>query len=154
MRENIFNRIAYRLWQFKQVLLPQLDQTEWQQALTDLHSDLAVKLQELKKSEKAHVLRVYMAIKQERALPESLKSELLRLALLHDIGKAVVPHGLVFKVMKVFCPIANTGHCIAGARFLRQKKVDRAIILKVLRHHDENSVDPVLRYFQEFDDRL
>lgn len=154
MIRQLWSRITYRLWQFKQVLLPQLDHQQWESAIASLSKPLQSQLQLLKKSEKAHVLRVYQAIKAERGLTESLRDELLQLALLHDIGKSITRHGIIFKVLKVIFPIANTQHCVAGAKFLRRHGVGRGMIDKVLRHHQKNVADPVLRFFQEFDDRL
>lgn len=154
MIRRLFARISYRLWQFKQGLLPQLDLRQWQQALVGLPEQLRQQLLILKKSEKAHVLRVYMAIRAETDLPEPLRNELLQLALLHDIGKSIARHGLLFKVLKVIFPVANTQHCVAGALFLKRNKVARVMVRRVLRHHDKNTMDDILRLFQKFDDRL
>lgn len=151
---RLFSRIRYRLWQFKHVLLPQLDIQQWQQALLGLPAPLSRQLQILKKSEKAHVLRVYVAIIKEPDLPEALRTELLQLALLHDIGKSIARHGLLFKVLKVLFPIANTQHCVAGALFLKKNQVARVMVRRVLRHHDKKTSDRVLQLFQKFDDRL
>lgn len=151
---RLFSRIRYRLWQLKQGLLPQLDMQQWQQALLGMPEPLHQQLQILKKSEKAHVLRVYMAIRTEPGLPESLRAELLQLALLHDIGKSIARHGLLFKALKVLFPIANTQHCVAGALFLKKNQVARVMVRRVLRHHDKNTGDKVLQLFQKFDDRL
>jgi len=148
------DRIKYRIWQFKQVIFPKLDLLKWNQVLLNLEKPLREKLGELKKSEKAHVLRVYEAIEQDQSLDVSLRVELMKLALLHDIGKSICRHTIFFKVAKVFLPFANTRHCVEGARFLKKSGVDRSIVKRVLRHHSLCPADPLLRKFQEYDDRL
>lgn len=146
-------RVKYRIWQFKQVLFPRLDSKKWLIALQGLKKPLREQLQRLKKSEKAHVLRVYEAIELDEALDASFKEQLLTLALLHDIGKSITRHTIFFKVAKVFLPFANTKHCVEGARFLKNAGVDRRLVRLVLRHHSFSN-DSLLRKFQEYDDRL
>ncbi len=153
MLRKLLARIFYRFWQFKQVLLPKLVVREWLEAVAVLDEPLRHQLARLKKSEKAHVMRVYTDICQAHGLPEDVQKCLLELALLHDIGKTVTRPSLLFKVAKVLFPIANTGHCIEGARLLRRFHQNRQLIRRVLRHHDETTSDPILRMFQEFDDR-
>ncbi len=153
MLRQLLSRIVYRIWQFKQVLLPELTQRQWHEAVAILDEPLRHQLDRLKKSEKAHVIRVYSDICRTRGLPDDVRKCLLELALLHDIGKTVTRPSLLFKVAKVLFPIANTGHCIEGARLLRRFNQNRQLIRRVLRHHDEISSDPILRMFQQFDDR-
>jgi len=86
-------------------------------------------------------------------LSETDRVELLELALVHDIGKAVTRPTLFFKVAKVLLPLANTEHCVAGAKLLKRLKQNRQLIRRVLRHHDEGSSDRILRLFQAYDDR-
>lgn len=134
--------------------MPQLKAEEWHKALHSLPSPLRQQLNTLKKSEKAHILRVYKAIHNDASLSPQLRDQLETLALLHDIGKSVTRHSIFFKVAKVLLPIANSAHCVAGARFLRVNKVDRDIIRRVLRHHDSDTSDEILKKFQSYDDRL
>jgi len=150
---RLFQRAVYRVWQFKQVLLPELQRHDWENAISNLSEPIKAELGRLRKSEKAHVMRVWFDINLDRNLSESDRFELLELALLHDIGKAVTRPTLFFKVVKVLLPLANTEHCIAGARFLNRLKQKPQLVRRVLRHHDETSSDRILRLFQTYDDR-
>ena len=144
------NCFFYRFWQFKQALFSKLDYTEWNQAISVLPSNLQTILNRLKNPEKAHVLRICTAINNSN-LKESDKTDMLQLALLHDIGKTVTKPNLLTKVLRVILLRTDTAHCIAGAKILRSEKCDKQLILRVLRHHDQTNTDPVLRFFQEFD---
>ena len=143
----------YRVWQFKQVLLPKLQRHEWENATACLSEQVRFELGKLRKSEKAHIMRVWSDIRSDGSLNDSDRAELLELALVHDIGKAVTRPTLFFKVVKVLLPLANTEHCIAGAQLLRRLKQRRQLVRRVLRHHDDNSSDSILRLFQVYDDR-
>lgn len=153
MLRRLFKRVVYRIWQFKQVLFPELQRCEWENAITRLPEPIKAELGRLRKSEKAHVMRVWSDINRDCRLSESERSELLELALVHDIGKAITRPTLFFKVVKVLLPLANTRHCIAGARFLKRLKQKPQLVRRVLRHHDETSSDMILRLFQTYDDR-
>jgi len=153
MLRRLFKRVVYRVWQFKQVLFPELQRREWENAISSLSEPIKAELGRLRKSEKAHIMRVWSDINHDGSLPESDRSELLELALVHDIGKAVTRPTLFFKVVKVLLPLANTEHCIAGARLLKRLKQKPQLVRRVLRHHDETSSDRILRLFQNYDDR-
>ena len=153
MLRRLFQRAVYRVWQFKQVMFPELQRHDWENAVLSLSEQVRAELGKLRKSEKAHVMRVWSDISCDSNLSESDRGELLELALVHDIGKAVTRPTLFFKVVKVLLPLANTEHCIAGARLLKRLKQKRQLIRRVLRHHDENSSDRILRLFQAYDDR-
>lgn len=153
MIKNLVSRICYRVWQFKQVLLPRLDRMAWQKAISGLAPSLQRQLAILKKSEKAHVMRVYQDVYSDRALDEQTRLLLLELALLHDIGKTITRPTILFKVAKVLFSFANTEHCLEGARFLRRQGQQRPLIRRVLRHHDVSTSDQVLKLFQMYDDR-
>ncbi|HNX76904.1 MAG TPA: HDIG domain-containing protein [Candidatus Rifleibacterium sp.] len=153
MLKRLLARILYRIWQFKQVLLPRLDRNKWDAAVAELAPQVRNQLAALKKSEKAHIMRVYDDINNDAGLQPDMRQYLLTLALLHDIGKSVTRPSLLFKVAKVLLPIANTEHCLAGARLLRQFRQNRQLIRRVLRHHDLEVSDAVLKLFQQYDDR-
>jgi len=153
MLKRMLARARYRIWQFKQVLWPKFDPDKWRQATAQIDPALTAKLDGLKKSEKAHILRVYDDISRAVDLDDEQRRSLLEMALLHDIGKAVTRPSLFFKVAKVIFAFANTGHCIAGARLLWRHRQNRQLVRRVLRHHDVNPDDKILRLFQRFDDR-
>lgn len=134
--------------------MPRLDHEKWKTAVSSLDKSLVKQLQMLRKSEKAHIMRVYQAIEQDRELDPQTREKLLTLALLHDIGKSITRHTVFFKIAKVLFPIANTRHCIEGARFLRSAGVSSEVVKRVLRHHSLPKGDLILKKFQEFDDRL
>ncbi|MDN5278097.1 MAG: hypothetical protein PWR01_2062 [Clostridiales bacterium] len=152
--KNLFKRIGYRCWQFKQVLFPVIDQNLWHEAILALPSDWRPHLKKLRPSERAHVLRVYKAVKEDNSLTEKEKERLLILALVHDIGKGITRHSLWFKIAKVIFPVSNAAHCIEGALLLRRLGADRKLIRLVLRHHSTMQNDELLKKFQGFDDRL
>ena len=145
-------RVAYRLWQFKQTVLPRLNQSEWREAIKGLSPLLCQHLNALQKSEKAHIMRVYRAIREDRRISEEQREELLQLALLHDIGKAIIRAGVVLKVARVFLPIGRNDHCIAGARLLHRNGFDRRLVRRVLLHHRAGHNDMLLQKFQQIDD--
>jgi putative nucleotidyltransferase with HDIG domain len=151
---NLFKRIVYRLWQFKQVLFPKYSQEQWFDAVNTMPVDCRQHLNRLRNSEKAHVMRVYNAIKEDQSIGEEERKELLKLALLHDIGKGVTRHTIFFKVAKVILPVKNTAHCIAGAKLLKKLGFEKHLLIMVLRHHEKNPANDLLKKFQTFDDRL
>lgn len=151
---NLFKRIHYRIWQFKQVLFPKYSRKQWDDALNTMPSDCRQHLNRLRNSEKAHVMRVYNAIKEDQSISKPERIELLRLALLHDIGKGITRHSVFFKVAKVLLPIKNTSHSIAGAKLLKKLGFEKELVVMVLRHHEKNHANELLKKFQTFDDRL
>jgi len=154
--ENLFiwwlRRVAYRLWQFKQTVMPKLDRSEWHEAISVFVPQLREHLDALRKSEKAHILRVYRVIREDSQFGIEQREELLQLALLHDIGKSIVRSGIILKVARVFLPIGRNDHCIAGARLLHRQGFDRKLIRRVLRHHILEHDDVLLQKFQQIDD--
>lgn len=152
--KKLWQRLTYRIWQFKQVLLPKVDVREWHEALLFAPESWRPHLKKLRLSERAHVLRLYSAIKQDDSLLPGERDYLLMLALAHDIGKGVTRHSVFFKVAKVVFPISNAAHCLAGARLLRQLKAEHDLVRMVLRHHQKHPESAILRKFQDFDDRL
>lgn len=152
MKPSIITRVFYRIWQFKQVLFARFDENEWRDAVATLPAAWGVQLNQLRPSEKAHTMRVYNAISKDDKLDDDERQQLLRLALLHDIGKGITRHTLLFKVMKVLLPISGAAHCIAGARFLQKAGADRQTVARVLRHHKGIAGDEMLRKFQYYDD--
>jgi len=155
-RNNFFywwlKRVAYRLWQFKQTVLPKLDRAAWHKAVCSLPQPVQAHLASLKKSEKAHILRVYRAVSVSRKINDEQRNELLQMALLHDIGKAIIRSGVFMKVARVFLPVGRNQHCIAGARLLHRLGFERSLVRRVLRHHTFNHGDPLLQVFQQIDD--
>lgn len=152
MKPSIVTRVFYRIWQFKQVLFGRVDENEWRKAMATLPAAWGAQLNQLRPCEKAHTMRVYNAIDKDDKLDVVERQQLLRLALLHDIGKGITRHGVFFKVMKVLLPISGAAHCIAGARFLKKAGADRQIISRVLRHHKGIPGDEILQKFQYYDD--
>lgn len=151
---RLVDRILYRCWQFKQVLFPIIDPELWLEALDFAPANWRPHLKRLRRSERAHVLRVFAAIKVEADLEDVDRQKLLLLALAHDIGKGVTRHSIFFKVAKVIFPISNSAHCLAGAKLLRRLKAEKWLIRMVLRHHCQSPTNPLLKRFQEVDDRL
>lgn len=145
-------RVAYRLWQFKQTMLPILDTAEWHGAVSELSQPLQVYLNSLRKSEKAHIQRVCRAVSADGQIDEQQRVELLQLALLHDIGKSIMRSSVIMKVARVFFPIGRNEHCIAGARLLKRHGFDRKLVRRVLRHHTFDHDDKLLQKFQQIDD--
>jgi len=145
-------RVAYRLWQFKQTLLPKLDSTEWHASVSVLSPSLQGYLNSLRKSEKAHIQRVIRAAGTDRHIDEQQRAEFFQLALLHDIGKAIMRSSVIMKVARVFFPIGRNEHCIAGARLLHRHGFDRTLVRRVLRHHTFDHGDKLLQKFQQIDD--
>lgn len=154
MIEKLLGRICYRCWQFKQVLFPKIDEKILHEALEFAPPCWRPYLMRLRPSEQAHVLRVFAAVKTEPGLSDDERQVMLQLALAHDIGKGVTRHSLFFKIVKVFFPISNAAHCIAGARLLRRLRADPNLIRMVLRHHQLKVSQPLLEKFQKIDDRL
>lgn len=154
MFAGILKRIRYRCWQFKQVLFPKIDADLWLEAKNALPKLWQKHFCRLRPSERAHVLRVYAAIKDDSSLAADEKQQLLVLALVHDIGKGVTRHSILFKVVKVIFPVSNAAHCIAGARLLKKLGAERSLIRLVLRHHSTKTENDLLRKFQGFDDSL
>jgi len=152
--KRLLGRIRYRCWQFKQVLFPRIDPALWQKALMFLPAEYRPYLEKLRPSERAHVLRVFEAVECAENISAEERQFLQLLALTHDLGKGVTRHSLFFKILKVIFPISNAKHCVEGARLLRMLKADRRLIRLVLRHHQNDTEDPVLKKFQSFDDRL
>jgi putative nucleotidyltransferase with HDIG domain len=152
--QKFFERILYRCWQFKQVLFPIIDQHLWLEALAFIPESWRPHLKRLRRSERAHVLRVFAAIKVEPDLEEADRRKLLLLALAHDIGKGVTRHSIFFKVAKVVFPISNGAHCLAGAKLLRKLGAENWLIRMVLRHHCDAPQNHLLKRFQAVDDRL
>ena len=154
MLRTFLGRIRYRCWQFKQVLFPKIDAELWREALNFLPESWRLYLQRLRPSERAHVLRVYSAVKSDTVLEKNERELLMLLALAHDLGKGETRHSLLSKVAKVIFPVSNAAHCIAGARILRKLKADRQLVRLVLRHHQKDPSDLLLKKFQDYDDRL
>lgn len=152
MIKSFIERCRYRFWQFKQVLMPVLDVKAWQEATSELDAPLRAQLNRLRKSEKAHVMRVYRAVCADQGFDARSRADLLKLALLHDIGKSITRPSIFYKVAKVLLGLTDNSHCLAGARFLRASRQNRLLIRRVLRHHDRNSDDALLRAFQLIDD--
>lgn len=132
--------------------MPTFDCHRWHKAISVLDVPLQKQLELLKKSEKAHILRVYQAVCDDPALDSCSRHDLILLALLHDIGKTITRPSLLFKITKVFFNCANTEHCVAGARILRRHRQNSTLIKRVLRHHDSNTEDLLLCAFQKYDD--
>jgi hypothetical protein len=154
MLSCFIKRVVYRVWQFKQTLFPVVDESLWREALTILPDAWQTEMEKLRDSEKAHTIRVYKAIRKENFPNPETKKELLLLTLVHDIGKGITRHTIFFKVAKVLFPISPRGHCIAGAKLLRRLGADKQLVLRVLKHHEKKVSDPLLKTFQQFDDRF
>ncbi|PKL49726.1 MAG: hypothetical protein CVV42_05155 [Candidatus Riflebacteria bacterium HGW-Riflebacteria-2] len=140
------------MWQFKQTVLPKLDRAAWYDAVRELPQPVQEHLKLLRKSEKAHILRVYRAVGASQQINDEERRELLQMALLHDIGKAIVRSSVFMKVARVFLPIGRNEHCIAGARLLNRLGFERSLVKRVLRHHTFSHSDRLLQMFQKIDD--
>ena len=154
MKSDFVSRVIYRCWQAKQVLFPKIDASLWKEARNTLPESWRPHLDRLRPSERAHVLRVYDAIKNCNQLSDNERTELILLALVHDLGKGITRHSIVFKALKVIFPISNAAHCIEGAKLLKRLGADKKLIRMVLRHHNENTTNDLLKKFQSYDDRL
>jgi putative nucleotidyltransferase with HDIG domain len=143
----------YRCWQLKQTLLPKIDPDLLIEAKEKIPPSLLENFKSLRKSEIAHTLRVYKEIKDSFTSIEDGRDELLELALLHDIGKGITRHTVFFKIAKVLLPVSSNAHAIAGAKLLFRKKMNKTLVIRVLRHHDKSHSDKLLNIFQSFDDK-
>lgn len=151
--DSFLHRVFYRLWQFVQVITAKVNHEQWLNATSKLDPEIRNQLNKLRRPEKAHILRVYSDIKCDLHLSEYEKQNLLELALLHDIGKSITKPTLLYKVAKVIFSVSNTRHCIEGAKFLKKLGKNKKVIIRVLRHHQLNSNDPLIKKFQLYDDR-
>jgi hypothetical protein len=146
-------RVGYRIRQFRSLLWPQVDLELWQEALAVLPVPWRSEVDRLRASEKAHVLRLYRAIKEDPDLPAGERADLLLLALTHDLGKVIERPGLVLRIAKVLLPLPNRAHPLAGAKLLRRLGAPRALVRRVARHHEPPGDDRLLALFQAFDNR-
>ncbi len=149
---RFLKRVAYRCWQLKQTLFPKIDQELLNEVLKKLPENLIADFKALRRSEIAHTLRVYKAIKESSTVLEKDRGMLLEMALLHDIGKGITRDTVFFKIAKVLLPISSNAHAIAGAKLLHKKRMGKVLVRRVLRHHDKNHSDRLLEVFQIFDD--
>lgn len=147
-------RIRYRIRQFINAITAKPDPQQWNSLIKGLAQEIQNELEKLKNSEKAHILRLHNSILSDNKLDKKHKSEMLELAILHDIGKASARTTLICKVINVLFSVANHSHSIAGAKFLKKhKQIDRTLIRRVLLHHTNEHNDPVLKKFQQYDDK-
>jgi predicted HD phosphohydrolase len=136
------------------LLFPKIDPDLWTEACERLPAAWRCHFCRLRPSERAHVLRVYAAVKNDSQLKGEERRKMILLALVHDIGKGVTRHGVVFKVAKVLLPIRNTAHCLAGAQLLKKLGAESWLQRLVLRHHSPADKNSFMARFKRFDDRL
>lgn len=148
-----FDRVCYRTWQFRQSLLAEISVVEWKIAISELSKPLQEQLNRLRKSEKAHTIRVWSEVQKMKTLDCVTRKELMQLALLHDIGKSITKPTLFSKIVKVLFSLSDNQHCIKGALFLKRQKLDKKLVIRILRHHCKNIDDDILCLFQTIDDR-
>lgn len=150
---NFFKKIIYRIWQFKQTLFPIINNELWNEAKSKLPAKWQPHFERLRASERAHVLRVYKEAKSVKNLTTKDFNRLIKLALVHDIGKGITRHSIWFKVAKVLLPISNRAHCIEGAKLLKRLGAEKELIIQVLRHHEKSTNDQLLILLQRIDDK-
>ncbi|HNV69659.1 MAG TPA: hypothetical protein PKO06_08185 [Candidatus Ozemobacteraceae bacterium] len=148
------SQIIYRCRQFVSVLRPQIDQTLVDEACHHLPKQWQPSFRQIPSSTMAHILRLYRAIRDDAALDESTRSELLILALTHDIGKSITRPTLFERVAKVLLPLPNKSHVIAGAMLMKKLGASRQLVRRIRTHHESVVDDRLLALFQTYDDRL
>ncbi len=136
------------------MLFPKVDPALWKEACEQLPAAWRPHFCRLRPSERAHVLRVYAAVKNDSLLKGEERRKMILLALVHDIGKGITRHGVIFKVAKVLLPIRNSAHCLAGSRLLKKLGAKSWLVRLVLRHHSQAKKNSLLDKFQRLDDRL
>lgn len=149
-----FDQITYRLRQFFSVLKPQIDQALVKEASLQLPEAWRTFFLIIPASTMAHIMRLYQAIRDDPALDECSRRELLTLALTHDIGKGVTCPTLFERVMKVLLPLPNKSHVIAGARLMKRLGASSDLVKRIRKHHESPGNDQLLALFQTYDDRL
>lgn len=152
MKKGFFKQFVYRCWQFYKAVFPEFKEKDWENALLRSDERLKPLLCSLGKAEKSHILRILSYIANDERLSVSEKMALSDFALVHDIGKAITKPSLAFKVAKVLFKLNGNAHCIAGARAVWHLTRNKALALKVLKHHIKPNKDDFISAFQNFDD--
>ncbi len=147
-------QIVYRCRQFLSVLHPQVDQGLVDEACACLPERWQPAFRRIPASTMAHIIRLYRAIRDDDALDERTRSELLILALTHDIGKSITRPTLFERVAKVLLPLPNHSHVIAGALLMKRLGAPPELVRRIRRHHQPAGDDQLLERFQTYDDRL
>lgn len=150
---SIFKRFFYRVWQFYKSVRPDFKEEAWDKALAGTEERFKPYLFQLRKAEKAHVLRILKLIKEDSNLTAEEKKELSEFALIHDIGKSITKPSLIFKVAKVLFNLNGNAHCIAGARLVWRLTANKTLAVKILRHHSKAIAGDFIAKFQCYDDR-
>ncbi|HNW34219.1 MAG TPA: HD domain-containing protein [Candidatus Ozemobacteraceae bacterium] len=151
---NLFRRILYRCRQFISVLRPTVDAGELVSARGILPVAWRESFDALGLSEKAHVLRLVRQIRAARDISEDERSELLLLAVTHDLGKTVTKPRVWERVLRTLFSLPNEAHPGQSARILRELGAPRDLIRRVRHHHHPAGNDRLLALFQKFDDNL
>lgn len=152
--EITLGQMAYRCRQFLSVLRPQVDRALVEEAGRRLPENWQKPFFAIPGSTMAHIMRLYRAIRDDAALDESTRSELLILALTHDIGKGITRPTLFERVAKVILPLPNKSHVIAGSLLMKRLGASPELIRRIRRHHEPAGNDGLLALFQTYDDRL
>ncbi len=151
MLSHFLSRIAYRFRQLRSVLCPKVDENLLAVARNRLPREWRKPFDRLLPSEKAHVLRLFRTISSDPALEEDDRSDLLILALTHDIGKSITRPSLFERIVKALLPIPNRSHPILGARILRRLGAPPLLVRRIARHHLPPGNDRLLKLFQGYD---
>jgi len=147
-----WERICYRCRQFWSILFPEVDEQLWNEAVVCIPVRWQKAVAKLRPSEKAHILRLYKAIRADKTLKEEERRGLIALALVHDIGKIVTKPGLIVRVVMTLLPVPKNSHPIMGVRILRSLGASHCLLKRVRRHHEDPGTDQLLTKFQMFDD--
>lgn len=92
------NKVIYRVWQFRQSFKPSLSQNEWDRIRLYLTPEQIVLLSNLPVSDQNHTNRVFTSLLDGGEKDQ----DLIKAALLHDIGKGLHPLRRWERVFAVF----------------------------------------------------
>ncbi|MBF0406646.1 MAG: HD domain-containing protein [Candidatus Riflebacteria bacterium] len=147
-------RIIYWVWKFFRTLFPVIDTDILEQVRKKYPESWLIHFDKMLPPDKAHVLRLFKAISEDRNLTAEIREKLIMLALAHDIGKSIVRQNIFTRVIKVVIPIPNRSHPILGARLLKKLNAPSDIVRRVARHHIPAEKDKFLKLFQYYDDNV
>lgn len=159
IKNKMLGKIRYRIWQMREELRTRKGwradeiNAKWERLLRTIPKKIKGLLNGHTNAEKAHLMRVYEGVAQDSLFAGEEQELYLRLALVHDVGKVVAKVRLWQKVLKVLLGYDFMRHAQVGSAALRALGTDEELVQLVLRHHDAADC-PLLRRFQEYDDRF
>lgn len=150
--KSFLGRCLYRINQVRLAVWPVVDQEQFLQYLEQIPWEWRRYVLRLQESEKAHVVRLCNAVAALVGISEDERAELMRLSLVHDIGKTITRPSLLMRITRVLFPIPNRSHPILGASILKRTGAPGKLLRRVARHHSDPGGDKLLALFQKLDD--